>query len=134
MANVKISALNTTSAVASSDVLPIVHEGSTRKVTVGTLVGGKEDKASEVTGTGSVSVTLADNKEYNYTAVTSLTMTGTAVDAHGFITFGSNPTISVSGFDASSGDDITGAGSGEVWEFSCMEHNSKSYIVWKKWA
>lgn len=125
----KISSLPQATSASNSDELALVQSGSTKRVSKEILINPER-----VTGTGSITVTVANDKEYDYTAVTSLTMTGTAVDAHGFITFGSNPTISVSGFDASSGDDITGAGSGEVWEFSCMEHNSKSYIVWKKWA
>lgn len=90
---------------------------------------------SAVSGTGAITVTVAENKEYSFTAVTSLTMTGAAVGCHGFITFAASaPTISVSGFTAAGGDDITEAAASEVWEFSVYAHNSGSYIVWKNWS
>jgi hypothetical protein len=96
---------------------------------------GAEQARTDVTGTGAVTLTVEDYKEYSYTAVTSLTMTGVAVNAHGFITFGSSaPTVSVSGFTASSGDDITAAKASEIWEFSIYPHNSGSYIIWKNWS
>lgn len=96
---------------------------------------GVEKARTKVTGTGAITFTVEDYKEYSYTNVTSLKMTGAAVDAHGFITFGSSsPSITVSGFTASSGDDIAGAAAGQVWEFSVYPHNGKSYIIWKKWS
>ena len=88
-----------------------------------------------VKGSGAVTFTVEENKEYSYTDVTSLTMTGAKVKAHGFISFGSSkPTISVSGFDFSSGDDITTAAAGQTWEFSVREHNLKSFLIWKNWS
>ncbi len=88
-----------------------------------------------VTATGAITVTVANNTEYAYTAVTSLNMTGAAVNSHGFITFtAATPTINVSGFTAAGGDDITDAAASEVWEFSVYAHNSGSYIVWKNWG
>ena len=90
---------------------------------------------TKVTGTGAVTFTVEDYKEYSYTNVTKLAMTGTAVDAHGFVTFGSSaPSVAVNGFTASSGDDINDAVAGETWEFSVYPHNGKSYIIWKNWS
>lgn len=100
-----------------------------------TLFGNKQDKPTAVSGSGAVNFTCADNREYAYTDVTSLTMVGAAVECHGFIAFGSSaPTINVSGFTASGGDDITGAAASEVWEFSVMPHSSGAYIIWKNWS
>lgn len=97
------------------------------------LFAAKEDKPTTVTGSGAITVTLADNKDYAYTDVTSLAMTAAAVNCHGFIAFGtSTPTINVSGFAASNGDDITSAAAGEVWEFSVFAFNGGAYIIWQK--
>ena len=94
-----------------------------------------ERARTQVTGTGAIAVSVDNYKEYVYTAVTSLTMMGAAVNCHGFVTFGSSaPTISVSGFTASAGDDITEAAKSQVWEFSVFPHNSGSYIIWKNWS
>ena len=88
-----------------------------------------------VTGTGAITVTIENNKDYAYTDVTSLAMTAAAVKCHGFIGFGSStPTINVSGFAASNGDDITAAAAGEVWEFSVFPHSGGAYIIWKNWS
>ena len=96
---------------------------------------GAKAKPTTVTGSGAITVTLADNKDYVYTDVTSLSMTGAAVECHGFVTFGSSaPSVTVSGFTASGGDDITSAAAGQVWEFSVFPHNSGSYIIWKNWS
>lgn len=95
------------------------------------LLDGKATSPTAVTGTGSITVTVEANKEYSYTAVTSLTMTGAAVNCHGFVTFDSStPTISVSSFTDSSGDDIADAAASEVWEFSVFN----GYVVWKNWS
>ena len=77
-----------------------------------------------------------NNTDYSYTNTRYFTLTGANVDCHGFVTFNSYyaPTISVSGFTASGGDDITSAAKGQVWEFSVYTHNSKSYIIWKNWS
>ena len=96
---------------------------------------GAKAKPTTVTGSGAITVTLADNKDYVYTDVTSLSMTGAVVECHGFVTFGSSaPSVTVSGFTASGGDDITSAAAGQVWEFSVFPHNSGSYIIWKNWS
>ena len=88
-------------------------------------------KPSAVNGSGSVSITVQENYEYNYTAVTSLVMVGAAVKCHGFVTFGSSaPSISVSGFAKSGGDDVAAAKKSEIWEFSC----DNGYIIWKNWS
>lgn len=76
-----------------------------------------------------------DNADYSYINVADLTMEAGGGNCHGFITFGdSSPVVTVSGFHASSGDDITEAGPGETWEFSAYSHNEKSYIIWKNWS
>lgn len=87
----------------------------------------------EVIGTsGVISVTLEDNKEYEYTGVTSLTMVGANVNCHGTVKFSSlvTPSKSVSGFTATGGDDITEAAKGETWEFSCFNGR----IIWMNWG
>lgn len=87
-------------------------------------------KPSTVTKTGAITVTLADNTEYTFTNVTSLTITASKVDCHGFVTFAnSTPTISISGHTLSMGD-IASAAAGEVWEFDCKD----GYILWVKWG
>ena len=87
---------------------------------------------NEIQGSGSITVTLLDNKEYNYTEVTSLTITGATVNCHGFITFANNtPSVSsLSGFLGVAGDDITTAAASESWEFSC----EKGFCVFKNWG
>lgn len=90
-----------------------------------------ERLSAVVTGSGAITVTVENNMDYAYTAVTSLSMTAAAVKCHGFITFGtSTPTINILGFSASAGDNITAAAAGEVWEFDCLN----GYIVWKNWS
>lgn len=94
---------------------------------------GAEGSPAIVDGTGSINFTCAENTDYVYTDVTSLAMTAAAVNCHGFIGFGSStPTINVSGFAASNGDDITSAAAGEVWEFSVFGFNGGAYIIWQK--
>ncbi len=96
---------------------------------------GLLEKPVSIISSGAVSITVQENREYEYTGVTSLVMVGSNVSCHGFITFGtSSPTVSVSGFGASGGDDITKAAAKEVWEFSVFPHNGKSYIIWKNWS
>lgn len=95
------------------------------------IVGGKMDKPDVVESTGAVTVAVAENTEYTFTGVTGLTMTGNTNKAHGFVTFGSSaPSISVTGFVKSGGDDIASAQASEVWEFSC----DNGYIIWKNWS
>lgn len=90
-----------------------------------------EFKPNEVTGSGSITVTIANNTVYEYTDVTTLNMTGNTNEACGFVTFGSSaPSVTVSGFTGSSGDDITSAAASQVWEFNCF----KGRIIWKNWS
>ena len=90
-----------------------------------------EEIPSSVTGSGSITVTIANNTVYEYTGVTTLNMTGNTNEACGFVTFGSSaPSVTVSGFTGSSGDDITSAAAGQVWEFNCF----KGRIIWKNWS
>lgn len=92
---------------------------------------GAVAKPSTVTKTGAITVTLEDNTEYNFTTTTSLTMTVSNVDCHGFVKFASSitPTVSISGYTSSMGD-IESAASGEIWEFDCKN----GYILWVKWG
>lgn len=84
-----------------------------------------------VATSGAVSMTVEDNREYEYTGVTSLNIVGAKVSCHGFVTFGSGaPSISVTGFIKSGGDDISEAKANEVWEFSC----DKGFVIWKNWS
>lgn len=84
-----------------------------------------------VATSGSVGITLQDNCEYEYTGVTRLGMAGANVECHGTIVFAdTDPVISISGFAASGGDDITKAAAGETWEFSCFGGR----IIWKNWG
>ncbi|MBR2639424.1 MAG: hypothetical protein IKL18_06240 [Oscillospiraceae bacterium] len=84
-----------------------------------------------VATSGTVSMTVEDNREYEYTGVTNLVMVGAEVKCHGFVNFGSSaPSISVTGFAKSGGDDVAGAKALEIWEFSC----DNGYIIWKNWS
>lgn len=88
-------------------------------------------KPALVATSGAVSITVEDNREYEYTGVTSLTMVGANVECFGTVVFAdSTPTISVTGFLSSAGDDVTSAAAGETWEFSCY----KNRILWKNWG
>lgn len=88
-------------------------------------------KPALVATSGAVSITVEDNREYEYTGVTSLTMVGANVECFGTIVFADEtPTISVTGFLSSAGDDVTSAAAGETWEFSCY----KNRIFWKNWG
>ncbi|MBQ8594946.1 MAG: hypothetical protein IJ406_03205 [Oscillospiraceae bacterium] len=84
-----------------------------------------------VATSGAISFTAEENREYEYTGVTSLTMVGANVSCHGTIVFGSStPSVSISGFSASGGDDIFEAKANETWEFSCFGNR----ILWKNWG
>ena len=103
----------------------------------GTLEAAEKENAGFVlqprivATSGTVSVTVEDNCEYEYTAVTSLNMVGANVECHGIITFGASaPSISVTGFSASGGDDVAQAAANETWEFDVF----KNRIVWKNWS
>lgn len=91
-----------------------------------------EAKPEKKTATGAVTVTAENNKEYKFTAVTSLSLTvAETTDCHGFITFADGtPTVTVSGYTKTGGDDPTKAAGGETWEFDCLN----GYILWKKWS
>lgn len=91
-----------------------------------------EAKPEKKTATGAVTVTAENNKEYKFTAVTSLSLTvAETTDCHGFITFADGtPTVTVSGYTRTGGDDPTKAAGGETWEFNCLN----GYILWKKWS
>lgn len=101
------------------------------------------DITSTITATGTVSVTLNPDTEYTFTKVTSLTLspsdtlkalTNTGQGAHGFVGFASStPTITVSGFDYSDGDNIASATASGIWEFDVKAFNGGTYILWKKW-
>ena len=84
-----------------------------------------------VATSGAVSVTVENNKEYEYTGVSSFNMTGAKVSCHGVVVFGSStPSVSVSGFVASAGDEISKAKAGETWEFDVFDGR----IIWKNWS
>ena len=91
-----------------------------------------EAKPEKKTATGAVTVTAENNKEYKFTAVTSLSLTvAETTDCHGFITFAAGtPTVTVSGYTRTGGDDPTKAAGGETWEFDCLA----GYILWKNWG
>ena len=92
---------------------------------------GAVTKPTEIAQSGSVTVTIANNTEYTFTNVTSLNIAGNIYNAHGFVTFGSSaPSVSVTSFLASGGDDIAKAKANEIWEFSC----DNGYILWKNWS
>lgn len=81
--------------------------------------------------TGAVTTALADETEYKMTAVTALNLTVSTVSCHGFVTFAASaPTVSITGFAKTAGDDITAAKASEVWEFDCLN----GYIIWKNWS
>ena len=93
---------------------------------------GEKAIPAEVAKTGAVTITLADNTEYKLTAVTAFTMTvPTTGHAHGFVTFAAGtPTVTISGYTKTGGDDPTMAAGGETWEFDCLA----GYILWKNWG
>jgi hypothetical protein len=84
-----------------------------------------------VATSGAISFTVEENKEYEYTGVTSFEMNGAKVSCHGTLVFGdSAPSIAVSGFVAQSGDDISKAKANETWEFDVFAGR----ILWKNWG
>lgn len=89
-------------------------------------------KPEEKSATGAVTVTAENNKEYKFTAVTSLSLTVAATtDCHGFVKFASGkPTVTIKGYTKTGGDDVTKAAAGEAWEFDCLA----GYILWKNWG
>ncbi len=95
---------------------------------------GLKAAPTKVNLSGALSFTVQDNMEYSLTGVTDLTLMGAPVNCHGFVTFGVRGVLSIEGFTASGGDNITKAATGEVWEFSVADHNGGSYIIWKNWS
>lgn len=92
-----------------------------------------EIKPETINKSGAVTVTAQNNKEYRFTAVTSLAFTvAETTDCHGFVTFAASgtPTVTISGYTKTDGDDPTEAKAGEVWEFDCL----CGYILWKNWG
>ena len=68
---------------------------------------------------GSVSITVEENREYSFSGVSSLIMVGALVKAHGFVTFGSSaPSVSVTGFAMA----VFMSNAGGAWD------NGKKYI------
>lgn len=122
----------TATAPAADDyVLLDGATNGTRKM-LATVLGLAE---VDVTGSGVISKTLENNKKYDFTGVTSLTLVGAAVEAHGILDFANaTPTISVSGFDYADGDEISDAAANEIWEFNVAAHGGKSFVCWHKWG
>lgn len=89
-------------------------------------------KVKFVEGSGAVVCPCEDNTDYSYTDVTDFEMVVGAARCHGFITFGTKGTVTVSGYADTNGDDINEAKNGETWEFSVWPHNGFGYIIWQK--
>lgn len=104
----------------------------TNAVNLAYLQKNYEAKPEEKSATGAVTVTAENNKEYKFTAVTSLSLTVAATtDCHGFVKFASGkPTVTIKGYTKTGGDDVTKAAAGETWEFDCLA----GYILWKNWG
>lgn len=104
----------------------------TNAVNLAYLQKNYEAKPEEKSATGAVTVTAENNKEYKFTAVTSLSLTVAATtDCHGFVTFASGkPTVTIKGYTKTGGDDVTKAAAGETWEFDCLA----GYVLWKNWG
>ena len=94
----------------------------------------KNAKVKFVEGSGAVVCPCEDNTDYSYTDVTDFEMVVGAARCHGFITFETKGTVTVSGYAATNGDDINEAKDGEIWEFSVWPYNGGSYIIWKSWS
>lgn len=91
---------------------------------------GAKAQPIKVEGTGAINVTIEDNTEYNFTDVSSLNITGSDGEAHGFVTFGNEePTVTLAGFKGIGGDDVRIALANQVWEFSAFN----GYMIWKSW-
>lgn len=95
------------------------------------LFAAKVNKPTNITGSGSVAITLSDNCIYEYNNVTSLTMTGANVECMGTVHFSGSFKVTLNGFTKVSGDDPqNGVTSGQTWEFNCF----KNRIIWKNWG
>jgi hypothetical protein len=93
---------------------------------------GAAAEINKIVITGPVNTEVIDNADFDFSRVTSFTLTGAEVDCHGFVRFASSG-VNVTkpkGFMGSFGDDITEAKANEIWEFSC----SKGFIIWKNWS
>lgn len=102
----------------------------TALVTMGQCTEAFEPKIVSVSASGAINQTLAKNRDYTFTSVSSLNLTAGTGSCHGFITFGSSkPTVSLSGFTKVDGD-IANAAASTVWEFSCYN----KYIIFKNWS
>lgn len=123
---------NRANAVDLYGTTPIEHGGTGADNAAEALENlGAVAKPSTITKTGAITVTLADNTEYNFTTTTSLTMTVANVECHGFVKFASSttPTVNITGQSGLMGD-IVDAAAGEIWEFDCKN----GYILWVKWG
>lgn len=102
----------------------------TALVSMGQCTEAFEPKTVSISASGAVSQTLANNRDYTFTTVSSLNLTAGSGSCHGFIIFGSSkPTVSLSGFTKVDGD-IANAAASTVWEFSCYN----KYAVFKNWS
>lgn len=102
----------------------------TALVTMGQCTEKFAPKIVKVSASGAITQTLVKNRDYTFTAVSSLTLTAGTGSCHGFITFGSStPTVTLTGFTKVDGD-ITSAAASTVWEFSCYN----KYAVFKNWS
>lgn len=103
--------------------------------------GGRAVKIepNELSSSGAITATLEDNTHYNWTSVTSLTITCPLVQSHGFISFASVPSpitfSSPTGMTCIlKGDDITQAAANEIWEFSSWGNGTTAYLIFKNWS
>lgn len=118
-----VRAIESTEKIDTHNTSPDAHA---------TQFNSKVDKPTRILkNQASVAITLQDNCEYDILNVSTLNITGiTEGKAHGFIVFGSTPSITISGFHASSGADITGAAANTTWEFDALD----GYVIWKNWS
>lgn len=142
--SVGVTAQNVQNTMKDEDVCGLMRDAVTTAMpnhAPNHAIGGRDElspeqigavaKPTEIALSGVVSVTIQDNAEYNFTDVTSLTITGNTYEAHGFVTFGSStPSIYITNFVKSGGDDVADARASEIWEFSC----DNGFILWKNWS
>lgn len=83
-----------------------------------------------ISRSGAVNLTLAENKKYSFTNVSSLTMNVSTVKARGFITFASSFSAPKITAKAKAGDDITEAAAKETWEFDTED----GFVIFKNWG
>lgn len=85
---------------------------------------------AQITQSGAINVTLAENREYEFSNVTSLVLNVSTVKAKGFIKFAgsfSTPKVTAA---ATTGDDITKAKANERWEFNTQN----GYVIFCNWG